>query len=230
MEKLRVGPDARAMLLAGCPLFADLDPEDRARVAGRASLRRFLAGETLFRQGEPAQGLYVVTAGRVAVTRHDADGRGRQLHVFGPGDVLGEVPCFAGGAFPAQSTAVGQAEALFLLRDDLLTMGRDKPEILLAMLATLSHRLRNFVSLVEELSLKDVPARLARRLLVLADAQGGDTVHLPVAKGVLAAELGAAPETLSRLLRRLQDSGTIAVAGRRITLRDRARLAELAGQ
>jgi CRP/FNR family transcriptional regulator len=230
MEKLRVDLTTRAELLAACPLFADLAPADREHLAGRASLRRFSAGEILLRQGAPALGFYVVASGKVAVTRQVPDGRGRLLHLFGPGEVVGEVPTFAGGAYPAQVTATGEAEALFLLRDDLLAVGREQPEVLLAMLAALSQRLRRFVALVEDLSLKDVSARLAVRLLNLAEAQVGDTVVLPVAKGVFAAELGAAPETLSRLLRKLRDAGVIAVAGRRITLRDRARLAELAGR
>ncbi len=230
MEKLRVATEARDVLLAACPLFAELTPADRQRLAGRASLRRFRAGESLLRQGTPALGLYVVASGKVAVSRQGSDGRGRLLHLFGPGEVVGEVPTFAGGAYPAEATATGETEALFLLRDDLLAVGREQPEVLLAMLAALSQRLRRFVALVEDLSLKDVPARFAVRLLDLAEAQGSDAVVLPVAKGVFAAELGAAPETFSRLLRKLQDGGVIAVAGRRITLRDRARLAELSGR
>ena len=230
MEKLRVDPAVRAELLTACPLFADLAARDRQRLAGRASLRRFSAGETLFRQGTPALGFYVVASGKVAVTRQGGEGRGRLLHLFGPGEVVGEVPTFAGGDYPAEATATGDAEALFILRDDLLALGREQPEVLLAMLAALSQRLRRFVALVDDLSLKDVPARLAVRLLNLAEAQASDTVVLPVAKGVLAAELGAAPETLSRLLRKLRNAGVIAVTGRRITLRDRARLTELAGR
>jgi CRP/FNR family transcriptional regulator, dissimilatory nitrate respiration regulator len=228
MEKIRADLAARADLLAACPLFADLDPADRLHLAGRASLRRFPPGEALLRQGTPALGFYVVAAGKVAVARLGPEGRSRLLHLFGPGEVVGEVPTFAGGAYPAEATATGETEALFLLRDDLLAVGKEQPEVLLAMLAALSQRLRRFVTLVEDLSLKDVPARLAVRLLNLAEAQGSDTVVLPVAKGVFAAELGAAPETLSRLLRKLQDAGMIAVAGRRITLRDRARLAAAA--
>jgi CRP/FNR family transcriptional regulator, dissimilatory nitrate respiration regulator len=230
MEKLRVDPAARAELLAACPLFAELTLADRQHLAGRASLRRFRAGEVLLRQGAPALGLYVVAVGRVAVTRQGNDGRGRLLHVFGPGEVVGEVPTFAGGAYPAEVAATRDADALFLLRDDLLAVGREQPEVLLAMLAALSQRLRRFVAMVEDLSLKDVPARLAVRLLNLAEAQASDTVVLPMAKGLFAAELGAAPETLSRLLRKLQNARVITVAGRRITLHDRARLVELSGR
>lgn len=230
MEKLRVDAANKEHLLAACPLFAGLEAPDRQRLAGRASLRRFAAQEALFRQDAAAVGLYVVATGKVAVTRLGADGQGRLLHLFGPGEVVGEVPAFAGGAYPAEATAAGEATALFLLRDDLLAVGRDRPEVLLAMLATLSQRLRHFVALVDDLSLKDIPARLAARLLALAEVQGGDTVILPLAKRELAAELGSAPETLSRLLRKLQDGGVIAVSGRRILLRDRPRLVDLSGR
>lgn len=230
MEKLRVDAASKDDLLAACPLFAELEAPDRQRLAGRASLRRFAAQEALFRQDAAAVGLYVVATGKVAVTRLGADGQGRLLHLFGPGEVVGEVPAFAGGAYPAEATAAGEATALFLLRDDLLAVGRDRPEVLLAMLATLSQRLRHFVALVDDLSLKDIPARLAARLLALAEVQGGDTVILPLAKRDLAAELGSAPETLSRLLRKLQNGGVITVSGRRIVLRDRPRLADLSGR
>lgn len=228
MDKLRVSAEERVRVLAACPLFADLAEADQRQLAGRASLRRFAGDEALIRQGAAAEGLYVVARGTVVVTREADGGRGRLLHRFTAGEVVGEVPAFAGGSYPATATAEGPVEAVFLLRDDLLNLGRSRPQILLGMLATLSLRLRRFVALVDDLSLKDVPARLAARLLDLAALQGGPTVTLPMPKRTLAAELGAAPETLSRLLRRLQDEGVIAVAGRRITLRDRARLAELA--
>ncbi len=228
MDKLRVSPDVRVPLLRASPLFADIANDDLRHLAGRASLRRFAQGEVLLRQGAPAQGLYVVAEGTVVVTRGGGEGRGRLLHRFTAGEVVGEVPTFAGGEYPATATADGSAEALFILREDLLALGRERPEILLAMLATLSRRLRRFVALVDELSLKNVPARLAARLLDLASLQAADTIVLPVAKRVLASELGAAPETLSRLLRRLQDSGVIGVRGRSITLIDRERLTDLA--
>lgn len=226
MEKLRRDPSAKAELLVRCDLFSGLDPGQLLTLGGLASHRRYDRGEVLFRQDTPAAGLHVVTRGRVEVFRSGGDGARRLLHLFGPYEVVGEVPAFEGGPFPATAAAASPvAEALFLPRDQFLTVGRERPEILLRMLATLSVRLRRFVGRIESLSSRTAPARLANRLLELAWEQGvaGESaavVTLPSSKADLARTLGMTPETLSRLLRRWRDDGLVLVDGSRVTIAD----------
>ncbi len=224
MDKLRRTPDAKAELLVRCELFSGLESDQLHTLGGLASHRRYDRGEVLFRQDTPAAGLHVITRGRVEVFRSGGDGAHRILHLFGPYEVVGEVPAFEGGPFPATAAAATPvAEALFLPRDQFLALGAERPEILLRMLATLSVRLRRFVGRIESLASRTAPARLATRLLELAWEQSagdgdGSTVALPSSKADLARTLGMTPETLSRLLRRWRDDGLIAVAGRQVTI------------
>ena len=95
------------------------------------------------------------------------------------------------------------------------------------MLAVLAQRLRRFATQIENLSLKEVPGRLASYLGYLAEEQGNpDRVVLDIPKGQLASLLGASSETLSRIFARMTDEGLIRVEGRTIHLLDQAALRE----
>ncbi len=98
------------------------------------------------------------------------------------------------------------------------------------MLAILSNRLREFTVQIENLSLKEVPSRLASYLLLLsAKENGADTLTLNISKAQLASVIGTIPETLSRILNKMSTKNLIAVDGRTIRLVDREKL-ELLGE
>ncbi len=200
-------------------------------LAEAGTVREYEAEEYLFQQDEAATGFHIVIEGAVNVHRFGPDGRQQVLHVFeGGGELCGEVPVFEGSTYPAAAVAVETSRTLYLPRDALLTVGREHPEVLLKMLATLSLRLRRFVGLIDDLSLKDVSARLAKHLLELADreGEGTSTVRLETTKSVLASRLGTIAETVSRTFRKLQTSEIIDVQGREITIRDEAGLRDIA--
>ena len=236
MEKLRRTPRLKADLLVRCDLFTGLRADQLLTLGGLSSLRRYDRGEIIFRQDAPAAGLHVITRGQVEVFRAAPDGARRLLHLFGPHEVVGEVPVFEGGPFPASAAAAAPvAEALFLPRDQFLKLGSERPEILLQMLATLSVRLRKFVSRIESLASRPAPARLAARLLELAWEQGApgretSQVILPSSKADLARTLGMTPETFSRLLRRWREDGVIRVARREVELLQPETLREITAQ
>jgi CRP/FNR family transcriptional regulator len=103
------------------------------------------------------------------------------------------------------------------------------PSLAMSMLATLSLRLRQFAGMIESLSLKEVPGRLATHLLLLSDQNKGQTrIELSIAKTQLAAYLGTIPETLSRILSKLTKAGYIESEGAVITIVDRDGLQDLA--
>jgi CRP/FNR family transcriptional regulator len=149
-------------------------------------------------------------------------GKEHILHIFGPGEPVGEVPVFSNQPFPATAEAIIKSSLYFFPRKDFVALIERNPSIALNMLAVLSRRLRQFATQIENLSLKEVPARLAGYLLYLADEQEHrDVVQLPVSKGQLASLLGTIPETLSRIFARMSDEGLIAVDGRSIAILDR---------
>jgi CRP/FNR family transcriptional regulator len=228
METLPSTRELRVLQLKPLPLFRALADADLRRLADAASLRRYLQEETLFRQGTSADAFFVILDGAVQVTRAGAGGREQVLHVFGPGNLVGEVPAFRGGEYPASGLCAQEARVLWIPRSGLVKVLRETPEMALALLAGVCERLRVFVELVDGLALKDVSGRLADYLLRLRQEQQRDVVDLPTTKAALATMLGTVPETLSRRLRSMQQDGLVSVQGRRIQLLDHRGLRALA--
>lgn len=215
--------------VSGIDLFASLPGGQRSRLAEIALVRTMRRGEVLFQEGDPGEGLYSVISGSVRIFRAAPNGREHILHIFGPGDTFGEVAVFSGRTFPAHAESLKAGELLFIPRDRFKRLLMEEPELGLNMLGLMSQRLRHFVNKVDDLSLKEVPARLAAHLLLLRDAQeGSGRVALDMTKGRLASYLGTIPETLSRILRKFSDLGLIRQEGTSVVLIDEETLESLA--
>ena len=207
------------------PLFAGLVDEQIQWLAAIVEKRKYSRGKVIFTEGEEATGLYVLHTGRVKIYKLSSEGKEQILHIFGPGEPFGEVAVFAGGQFPAYAETLEVSETLFFPRKKIVELLTKDPSMAMNMLAMLSKRLKYFTQLVENLSLKEVPQRLAAYLLVLATMKDKrDTVELDIAKGQLASLLGTIPETLSRILNKMTIQGYIEVEGRQIKLLDRQSL------
>jgi CRP/FNR family transcriptional regulator len=216
-------------VMAHIPLFGGLSPAQLAQFAGIAVERGFGKNEWVFSEGDEGDGFYVVLSGTVKVFKLSADGKEHILHIFTSGQVFGEVPVFSGQNFPANAQAIAPTRALFFPRPAFVALLEKHPALALKLLADLSLKLRQFAAQIENLSLKEIPARLATHLLYLSEEQGrSDRVALAVSKGQLASLLGTIPETLSRIFAKLSGQGLIAVEGRTIRLLDLPALEELA--
>ena len=210
-------------------LFNGLPEEQISAIAMITLENSYKKGENIFSEDEQATGLYVVSSGRVKVFKLSSEGREQILHIFGPGEVFGEVPVFAGKKFPASADAMEESLIFFFPRDSLVDLIRKNPSIALNMLAVLSMRLRGFTSLIDDLSLKEVPGRLAKHLIYLKEQQKDSyKVDLNITKGQLASLLGTIPETLSRILTKMTDQGIIETDGRKIRIIDIGTIEELA--
>ncbi|NLD36492.1 MAG: Crp/Fnr family transcriptional regulator [Desulfatiglans sp.] len=185
-------------------------------------------GENIFTENEQATGLYAVGSGRVKIYKLSPDGREQILHIFGPGEVFGEVPVFSGKRFPASADAMDESRVLFFQREALISLIQKNPLIAMNMLAVLSMRLRRFTSMIDDLSLKEVPGRLAKHLLYMKQEHGKTELDLGITKGQLASLLGTIPETLSRILTKMVDQGLIEIDGRRIRIIETEGIEELA--
>jgi CRP-like cAMP-binding protein len=220
-------------LLKSLPLFAGLGDEALSRVADRVLTRALPRDAILFREGQPCQGLYVVAEGRVLVYQASPDGREYVLDSPGPGQSFAELPLFDGGSYPASARAAEDSVLLFLSRDDFQALYRSNPDIADAVIRHLGTRMRKMVRLVERLSLKDVPARLAATLLDYARAAGalhdGAPFHLPRTHYDLAAELATSRETVSRAFARFRREGIIRQDGAELRILSTERLRRAAG-
>lgn len=228
-----MGADHLLEALRGVPLFQGLDDEALGLVARRAVRRSHPRGRILFRGGEPCRGAYVVLRGRIEVYRASTDGRVQVIHLAGAGEAVAEVPLLDGGPYPASARTASRCDLLFLSRDDFQALYRATPEIADAVIADLGRRLRQMVRLVESLSLRDVPQRVASMVLARARAADaltpGGTLDLGRTQAELASELGTTREGVARALGRLADEGVIAYEGRRVEILDPAALEEAAG-
>lgn len=209
-------------VISSSSLFQGLPEKDIDQIVAIAIERSYQKGESIFFEGEPGNGFYMVGEGKVKIFKMSLGGKEQILHIFGEGEIFGEVPVFHGMPFPASSETLAATRLLFFPRDAFVALVTRNPSIALNMLAVLSMRLRRFTVQIENLSLKEVPARLAGYLLYLLEEQGReDYVELEISKGQLASLLGTIPETLSRIFAKMSEEGLIEVAGRRINILDR---------
>lgn len=215
--------------IVAIPLFDGLSREQYDELATIVVAHSYRGGQIIFSEGDEGSGFYVVISGRVKVFKLSPDGKEQILHVFGPGEPFGEASVFAGQRFPAHAEALEESRIFFFPRAAFIELIKQDPSLALNMLAILSRRLRKFTLLVEDLSLKEVPGRLAAYLLYMSKQRDeSNDLELDVAKGQLASLLGTIPETLSRILTKMVRHGLIQSDGPRIRILDRQGLEELA--
>lgn len=215
-------------VLSGIPFFSDLPENQLNEIRKMAIDRMFNKGEAIFFEGDEGNGFFVVVEGLVKIFKVSTEGKEQILHIFGPGEPVGEVPGFSGEHFPANAEALAKSHLLFFPKSAFVDLIAGNPSLALNMLGVLSRRLREFTGKIEHLSLKEVPGRLAAYLIYLADEQENeDFVTLTISKGQLASLLGTIPETLSRIFARMSGQKLIEVTGGTIKLLDRRRLDEL---
>lgn len=218
--------DLRASIKS-CPLFAGTTDADLDELLAVCRSRQHERGEVLFSEGEEALGFYIVASGKVKIYKLSPEGKERILHIVHQGGTFAEAAIFGSGRYPAYAEPLEKSVLIFFPKREFLTLLHERSQIAVNMIGGLSRFLRQFATQIEELTFKDVPARLARYLLELA-GERANQVELPISKSQLASNLGTVSETLSRTLRKLSDDELIEVRGRIIAILDRERLEDLA--
>ena len=212
------------------PLFQNLEEKNYQNLYGIIRTQKFKRNEIIFSENDDANGFYVVFSGRVKIFKSSSEGKEQILHIFGPGDPFGEIAVFTGKNFPASAQTLEVCDTLFFPKKDFIRLIKDDPTLSLNLLSVLSLRLKRFTSLIEDLSLKEVPGRLAAYLLYLSDREKStDEFNLDISKNQLASILGTIPETLSRILTKMTKTGLIESDGKRMfVIKDRDSLIDLA--
>ncbi|MBE9126133.1 Crp/Fnr family transcriptional regulator, partial [Coleofasciculus sp. LEGE 07081] len=222
-------PSKLKELIANIQLWRGLPDEQLDALAKIAIAKTYRKGEIIFEEGDEGRGFFVVRSGRVKVFKLSTEGKEQILQLFGAGEHFAEVPAFDGECFPASATTLEKSDLLFFPRTAFLELLQQHPTLAINMLAIFARHLRRFAQLVEDLSLKEVPGRLAAYLLYLSDRNKTlKVVELDITKTQLAALLGTIPETLSRVFAKLSQERLISIEGSRIQLLDREGLMILA--
>jgi CRP/FNR family transcriptional regulator len=217
-----------ASLMAHVPLFQGLTGGAFHMLEGILVECRFARGENIFTEGSESTGFYIILRGRVKVYKLSPEGKEQILHIARSNELLGAVPAFSGNPYLAHADALEKTQTFFFPRKGFLALIKREPSVVMNMMANLSMRLQHFTRLIEDLSLKEVPGRLAAYLLFFCDRTGcGNSLEMDISKGQ--SLLGTIPETLSRILRRLSEKNIIQVRGRKISLLNKKALQDIVG-
>ena len=216
-------------VLRQAPLFSALD--DEAATALRASMAqtKLRRGDVLFHEGDEGDKLYIVTDGKVKLGRTSSDGRENLLAILGPGQMFGELSLFDPGPRSATVTAVTDTTFSSLSHEDLLRWLDGRPAVARGLLSQLAGRLRKANDVVADLVFSDVPGRVAKALLDLADrfgrtADDGVHVHHDLTQEELAQLVGASRETVNKALADFVHRGWIQLQGKSVVVLDEERL------
>jgi CRP/FNR family transcriptional regulator, cyclic AMP receptor protein len=226
--------DARR-LLANCMLFHGLVEDERDALVARARIRHFAAGETIFLMGSAGDSLMAVLGGQVRISVPSSDGREIVLAIFQPGEVFGEIALLDGKERTADARALTGCDLAILERRDVFAFLERQPNAWPRLVEVLCDRLRSTDQHIAEVALMQLPVRLAKALLRIAETEaasaGGPAAGtIQLSQRELGNLVGAARESVNKCLREWQRSGLVRIVGTSITIADAATLRTLAEQ
>ncbi|MFC7404416.1 Crp/Fnr family transcriptional regulator [Georgenia alba] len=218
-----MGPEVEQNVIGSVPLFDALDEQDQAGLRSLMTETTLRRGETLFNEGDPGDRLYIIVDGKLKLGHTASDGRENLLAVLGPSELVGELTLFDPGPRSTTATAVAPSRLLTLEHSALMSFLETRPELAKHMLRALARRLRRTNESLADLVFSDVPGRVAKALLDLADRFGRTTdqgVHVPhdLTQEELAQLVGASRETVNKSLAEFVSRGWIRLEGRAVLL------------
>jgi CRP/FNR family cyclic AMP-dependent transcriptional regulator len=193
----------------------------------------FPRGHTVFAQGEPGDELYIIIAGKVKIGRRSPDGRDNLLAIMGPSDMFGELSIFDPASRTSSATTITEVHAVSMDRNALRAWIADRPAIAQQLLQVLARRLRRTNDNLADLIFTDVPGRVARQLLYLAQRfgireDGALRVTHDLTQEEIAQLVGASRETVNKALADFAQRGWIHVGIRTVWIYDSERLTKRA--
>jgi len=206
--------------------FEDLSPED-LNVLKQSSVSRTLnAGETIFHEGEPATGLWMVESGRVKISKINPDGNEHILHILGVGDTFNDVATLDGGHNPASAIALSKVTVRMIPAASIRELIETNGQFALKVVRVLAHRVRSLAGQIENLALYSVVVRLARFLL--KQSHDPNLSGPGITRTAIAAHLATTPQTISVALRELETTESIRFDRHQIIILDEDKLRKIA--
>lgn len=210
--------------LGSCPLFAGLDDCQLAEVLARGVVQQVARKEWFFREGEPAQALWVLRSGRGKLTKLSPDGQQVILRVLAPGDMFGGVMALGDHLYPATAEALTASSAMAWVRGSLEELFSTLPRLARNALSLLAERMAEMQERYRELATERVTQRVARALVRLVRQAGrrvdeGVLIDLPLSREDLAAMSGTTLFTVSRILSEWESRGLVTTGRQRVLVR-----------
>ena len=207
--------------------FDGMAEDELAYISERALLRPHSAGETIFLEGEPALGLWIVESGTVKIFKLSQNGDEHILHLRGPGDTFNDIGALDGGNNPAGAAALSPEVLVWLVPSEVISyVVARNPQIALNVIRFLARRVLTLVGQIEDLALYSVIVRLARFLL--KQAEDPSLSGPGITRTAIAAHINTTPQTLSNVLHSLEDAGAIEFDRHRILIVNKAVLSSIA--
>jgi CRP-like cAMP-binding protein len=218
--------------LQNVPFFRRLKKRDVETLARRLIVRRFGPDQIIFHFGDPAGLLYIITSGKIKISQASSDGQEAVLAILGQGDFFGELALLDDSPRSATAKAIEATETLTLHRDEFLNFLDNNPLFARHVLHILAVRIRHLNSQISDIFFLDLPARLARTLLFLAEQHGkqtkdGVTIQLSLTQTDLAEMTGATRVSINKALGRFRRANWVMVKGRQLTIVDQDALEHL---
>lgn len=209
--------------------MASLGPADAQTLVHMGSTRRLRAGDTVIHQGERSDLVVLVTRGRLKLSHVDTSGREAVLAIIGPGHILGELSAIDGEPHGVSAVSMEHGEAVLIKGDRFRAFVAERPTVAMALLRTVTRRLRDTSRKQVEFGTQDSLGRVAGRLVELADRYGepdGDGVRItvPISQDELASLTGCSREAVVKALRTLRTRQWIETGRKTFRILDREAL------
>jgi CRP/FNR family cyclic AMP-dependent transcriptional regulator len=219
--------------LARAGIFQGVEPAAAEALASTLEAVEFPRGHVIFAEGEPGDRLYIIQSGKVKIGRKSPDGRENLLGIFGPSDMFGELSIFDPGPRTSTATTVTEVRALTMDRPALRQWIATRPEIAEQLLRVVARRLRRTNGMLADLIFTDVPGRVAKALLQLAQRFGSQEAGLlrvthDLTQEEIAQYVGASRETVNKALADFAHRGWLRLEGKSVLIMDPERLARRA--
>lgn len=201
------------------PFFKHLGQSDQERLITQSNEQQHAAGELLVRQGQPAERFFLVLKGRVKLYRISADGQEKVVEIIQAGQTFAEAVMFMQRSeYPVCAETLEAVQLVSFPNRLMLTLLEENPQACLHLLGHMSIRLHQRLGELETLTLQNATQRFALYLIQQLEDRSQETVdiELPLPKRLIAARLSMQPETLSRIMARLNQEGLIEMRGRNI--------------
>ena len=211
--------------LAKVPIFENLSEEQLLPLGEKMRTRKYQRGEVVFHQDDPGDRMHIIVQGRVRISLDSDDGREKDVALLQPGECFGEMALLDGSNRSAKATAIEEIETLVLMRDDFVEFIHEYPEVATHTTAVLTNRLRQANQMMGDMAFLDVPTRVAKQLIELAESQSKGAVpegviEITIGQDELARLVGSSRETVSRALTSYRRMGLLTTMHRRISITD----------
>jgi len=209
-------------------LFKTLSDEDCKNIAQFAHKRKVVKDEVIFHEKDPAEHFFIIAYGKVKIFMTSPKGDEQILHIQSQNDLIAEAAIFDQETYPASAKAIEESLLVSIPKKEFLENMTHNPQIALKLLSAYSKRLREFVGMVESLSLNDIKERLVKYLLKNQTTENNKIFcPLNITKREIAMLLGTSPETLSRALNYLKKNKIIIEQDKELIINDIIKLQSL---